>query len=81
MTAKNDPKTPAQVAEDKHLAKLATAQNKLNVARKAEADSLREVHELIREGFSKQISGLKLAHNSGLSLPRVYQIRDEKAKR
>jgi hypothetical protein len=31
---------------------------------------------LIREGFEQRISGEKLAEAAGLSVPRVYQIRD-----
>jgi hypothetical protein len=35
-----------------------------------------ELRRLIREGFEEGISGEKLAEAAGLSLPRVYQIRD-----
>jgi hypothetical protein len=39
-----------------------------------EADD--ELRQLIREGFEQSISGEKLAEAAGLSVPRVYQIRD-----
>jgi hypothetical protein len=39
-----------------------------------EADA--ELRRLIREGFEQGISGEKLAEAAGLSVPRVYQIRD-----
>jgi hypothetical protein len=35
-----------------------------------------ELRRLIREGFKQGISGEQLAEASGLSVPRVYQIRD-----
>ena len=34
------------------------------------------VCRLIREGFEQGIPGEKLAEAAGLSVPRVYQIRD-----
>jgi hypothetical protein len=39
-----------------------------------EADA--ELRRLIREGFERGISGEQLADAAGLSVPRVYQIRD-----
>jgi hypothetical protein len=39
-----------------------------------EADD--ELRQLIREGFEQGISGETLAEAAGLSVPRVYQIRD-----
>lgn len=39
-----------------------------------EADT--ELRRLIREGFENGIPGEQLAKASGLSVPRVYQIRD-----
>jgi hypothetical protein len=39
-----------------------------------EADA--ELRRLIREGFERGISGEQLAEAAGLSVPRVYQIRD-----
>jgi len=35
-----------------------------------------ELRSLIREGFEQGIPGEKLAEAAGLSVPRVYQIRD-----
>jgi hypothetical protein len=35
-----------------------------------------ELRQLIREGFAQGIPGDRLADAAGLSLPRVYQIRD-----
>jgi hypothetical protein len=35
-----------------------------------------ELRQLISEGFDQGIPGEKLADAAGLSLPRVYQIRD-----
>jgi hypothetical protein len=35
-----------------------------------------ELRRLIREGFECEIPGEKLAEAAGLSLSRVYQIRD-----
>jgi hypothetical protein len=35
-----------------------------------------ELRLLIREGFESGIPGEKLAEAAGLSVPRVYQIRD-----
>jgi hypothetical protein len=39
-----------------------------------EADA--ELRRLIREGFERGIPGEQLAEAAGLSVPRVYQIRD-----
>jgi hypothetical protein len=39
-----------------------------------EADA--ELRRLIREGFGQGIAGEKIAEAAGLSVPRVYQIRD-----
>jgi hypothetical protein len=39
-------------------------------------DADAELRRLIREGFEQGISGEKLAEAAGLSVPRVYQIRD-----
>lgn len=36
----------------------------------------KEFRRLIREGFEQGITGEQLAEAAGLSLPRVYQIRD-----
>jgi hypothetical protein len=35
-----------------------------------------ELRRLIREGFDQGIPGEQLASAAGLSVPRVYQIRD-----
>ena len=63
--------------QEEHLKALGVARNKLQRVRKTEADAMKEVHALIRGGFDIGISGLKLAQYSGLSQPRVYQVRDE----
>ncbi|OBJ00313.1 hypothetical protein A5624_08495 [Mycobacterium sp. 1482292.6] len=39
-----------------------------------EADA--ELRRLIREGFEQGLSGEKMAEAAGVSLPRVYQLRD-----
>jgi hypothetical protein len=39
-------------------------------------DGRAELRRLIREGFKHGIPGEQLAQAAGLSLPRVYQIRD-----
>jgi hypothetical protein len=39
-----------------------------------EADA--DLRRLIREGFERGIPGEQLAEAAGLSVPRVYQIRD-----
>lgn len=48
--------------------------------RERQQDKLRdaddELRRLIREGFEQGISGERLAKAAGLSVPRVYQIRD-----
>lgn len=64
--------------QEEHLKKLTTARKRLQRLRAKEDDAMREVHTLIRDGFHEyNISGLKLATASGLSLPRVYQVRNE----
>jgi hypothetical protein len=50
---------------------------KLRERRRAAFDAAdAELRQLIREGFDQCIAGAQLADASGLSLPRVYQIRD-----
>jgi hypothetical protein len=50
---------------------------KLRERRRAALDDAdAELRRLIREGFEQGISGEKLAEAAGLSVPRVYQIRD-----
>ncbi len=39
-------------------------------------DADAELRRLIREGFDSGIPGEQLAQAAGLSVPRVYQIRD-----
>lgn len=39
-------------------------------------DADAELRRLICEGFEQGLSGEKLAEAAGLSVPRVYQIRD-----
>ncbi len=59
-----------------HLALIRRAA-KLRDRRRAAVDQAEaELHRLIREGFEQGISGEKLAAAAGLSVPRVYQIRD-----
>jgi hypothetical protein len=46
-------------------------------SRRVEFDAVdAELRRLIREGFEQGISGEQLAEAAGLSLSRVYQIRD-----
>lgn len=68
---------PEQV---EHLKSLADAKSELQRAREHEGEAMRRVHDMIREGFQMDISGIKLAKASGLSLPRVYQVREEVAR-
>ena len=50
---------------------------KLRERRRAAFDDAdAELQRLIREGFEQGIAGEKLAEAAGLSVPRVYQIRD-----
>jgi hypothetical protein len=50
---------------------------KLRERRRAAVDATdAELRRLIREGFEQGITGEKLAEAAGLSVPRVYQIRD-----
>jgi hypothetical protein len=59
-----------------HLALIRRAA-KLRDRRRAALDAAdEELRRLIREGFEQGISGEKLAEAAGLSVPRVYQIRD-----
>ena len=44
--------------------------------RDAFADADADLRRLIREGFDHGIPGEQLAEAAGLSVPRVYQIRD-----
>jgi hypothetical protein len=58
------------------LARIKRAAKMRERARDAFADSDAELRRLIREGFSQGISGERLAEAAGLSVARVYQIRD-----
>jgi hypothetical protein len=50
---------------------------KLRERRRAASDAAdAELRRLIREGFEHGIPGEQLAEAAGLSIPRVYQIRD-----
>jgi hypothetical protein len=59
-----------------HLARIRRAAKVRERARDAFADSDAELRRLIREGFSQGIAGEALAEAAGLSMSRVYQIRD-----
>lgn len=61
----------------RHLKAVRDARHKLTRARTLEKSALRNLHTLIRDGFKQEIGGPKLADASGLSLPRVYQIRNQ----
>jgi hypothetical protein len=59
-----------------HLALIRRAA-KLRDRRRAAFDSAdAELRRLIREGFDSGIPGEQIAEAAGLSVPRVYQIRD-----
>lgn len=65
---------------EEHLNALIEAHDRLVEARRAQKEYLRDVHNLISEGFKSGIGGPNLAKASGLSLPRVYQIREQYAQ-
>jgi DNA-binding transcriptional MerR regulator len=44
--------------------------------RRAYDDADAELRDRIREGFDQGYSGEKIAKAAGVSVPRVYQIRD-----
>jgi hypothetical protein len=58
------------------LARIRRAVKVRGRARDVFDDSDVELRRLIREGFSQGITGESLAEAAGLSLSRVYQIRD-----
>ena len=59
-----------------HLALIRRAA-KLRARRRGDLEHAdAELRRLIREGFEQGIAGEKLAEAAGLSVPRVYQIRD-----
>jgi hypothetical protein len=59
-----------------HLALIRRAAKSRDRRRAALDDADAELRRLIREGFEQGIAGEKLAEAAGLSVPRVYQIRD-----
>ncbi|WP_156747224.1 hypothetical protein [Mycobacterium sp. E2462] len=59
-----------------HLALVRNAAKERERRRAAFDDADDKLRRLIREGFEHGISGEKLAEAAGLSVPRVYQIRD-----
>jgi hypothetical protein len=63
-------------AMDDHLTKIKRAARSRDRRRAAFDDADAELRRLIREGFGLGISGEELATAAGLSVPRVYQIRD-----
>jgi hypothetical protein len=58
------------------LARIRRAAKVRERAQDALADTDAELRRLIREGFSQGIPGEQLAGAAGLSVARVYQIRD-----
>jgi hypothetical protein len=58
------------------LARIRRAAKARGRARDVYDDSDVQLRRLIREGFSQGITGESLAEAAGLSLSRVYQIRD-----
>lgn len=64
--------------QQEHLDALSVLRNKLQRIRRTEDEVMKNVHDHIRKGFEMDISGVKLSKASGMSLPRVYQIREEK---
>jgi rRNA-processing protein FCF1 len=58
------------------LARIRRAAKVRERARAAFDDSDAERRRLIRDGFSQGIAGEALAEAAGLSVARVYQIRD-----
>jgi hypothetical protein len=59
-----------------HLALIRRAAKLRGRRQMAFDDADAELRRLIREGFVQGFSGEKLAEAAGLSVPRVYQIRD-----
>lgn len=74
-TAERAAKAPPKdrMAHIKALRRAHTAQTKAQ-ERLDQADE--KVRQMIKDGFDMGISGTQLAEASGLSRPRVYQIRD-----
>ncbi|MDG4667984.1 hypothetical protein [Mycobacterium sp. 236(2023)] len=59
-----------------HLALIKRAAKQRESRRVAFDTADTELRRLIREGFDQGLSGEQLAAAAGLSLSRVYQIRD-----
>jgi hypothetical protein len=59
-----------------HLALIRRAAKTRERRQAATDEADLELRRLIREGFEQGIPGEKLAEAAGLSVPRVYQIRD-----
>jgi hypothetical protein len=59
-----------------HLALIRRAAKSRERRRSAFDEADAELRQLICEGFEQGIPGEKLAEAAGLSVPRVYQIRD-----
>ncbi|WP_145013130.1 hypothetical protein [Mycobacterium marseillense] len=58
------------------LARIRQAAKRRDRRRLAFDEADTELRRLIREGFENGIPGEQLAEAAGLSVPRVYQIRD-----
>jgi hypothetical protein len=59
-----------------HLGLIRRAARRRQSRREAFDTADAELRELIRKDFEQGLSGEKLAEAAGLSLARVYQIRD-----
>ncbi|GAS95777.1 Gp43 [Mycolicibacterium canariasense] len=59
-----------------HLALIRRAAKQRENRRQAFDAADEELRRLIREGFEQGLSGEQLAEAAGLSLSRIYQIRD-----
>lgn len=59
-----------------HLALIRQAAKRREEQREAFDAADAELRRLVREGFEQGFSGEQLAEAAGLSLSRVYQIRD-----
>jgi hypothetical protein len=66
----------ATITSMDQLARIRRAAKARGRARDVYDDSDVQLRRLIREGFSQGITGESLAEAAGLSLSRVYQIRD-----
>lgn len=59
-----------------HLARIRSTAKARALRQEAFEAADAKLRALIREGFEAGIPGAPLAEAAGLSLPRVYQIRD-----